>query len=180
MKIDQIGQPIREKLNALWQDKLAPRYHALSEREQRTVLIAAVLLPFIVLVFGVVLPMLDANKAYKAELSRLSTQVAEANHLADLLASQPRSATTRPNNNNMLGQVDNIARQAGVRDFMTRLRPQQVLGDKQRLHAQLKQVPYQKFTRFITMLEKQGYRISQLKIQAAGKGIVHAQATIGR
>ena len=63
---------------------------------------------------------------------------------------------------------------------MTRLRPQQIMGAGQRLQTQIKSVPYQKLTHFLSILEKNGYNFTNLKIQAAGVGIVHMQASIGR
>ncbi|WP_038250875.1 type II secretion system protein GspM [Ghiorsea bivora] len=170
---------LRLKLETLWDEKLAPRYDALGESEQRTVKIAAVMLPLIIFIFGIVLPILDTNKALHHDIAILSQQVAEANQLADILARKPKQQGST-NNNNILSDVDKLARQTGVRSYMTRLRPQQVMGAGQRLQTQIKNVPYQKLTRFLTTLENNGYNLTKLKIQAAGIGIVHMQASIGR
>jgi len=170
---------LRLKLETIWNEKLAPRYDALGESEQRTVKIAAVILPLIIFVFGVALPTIDSNKALHHDVAMLSKQVTEANHLADILASKPKQQGNT-DNNNILSNVDKLARQAGVRSYMTRLRPQQVMGAGQRLQTQIKNVPYQKLTHFLTTLEKNGYNLTQLKIQAAGTGLVHMQASIGR
>ena len=169
---------IRLKLQLAWAEKIAPRYDALQESEQRTVKIAIIVLPLVLITFGIVLPILDANKALRHDVAQLATQVAEANHLADMLASQP--VTQNNLNNNILSDVDKLARQAGVRTYMTRLRPQQIMGGGQRLQTQIKSVPYQKLTRFIVTLEKNGYNLTRLKIQEAGTGLVHMQASIGR
>jgi len=171
---------IRLQTEQLWAKHAAPRYDALSESEQRTVKIAAVVLPILIFIFGITLPILDQNTALKTSVTSLAKQVDEANHLADLLAAHPAAKSNSGNPNNMLSDVDKLARQTGVRTYMTRLRPQQVLSGKQRLQTQIKDVPYQKLTLFISALEDHGYAINPLKIQAAGVGLVHVQATIGK
>ncbi len=173
--IDNLGL----KLETLWAEKIAPHYDALGESEQRTVKIAAVILPLMIFVFGIVLPIIDANKALHDDVAALSKQVAEANQLADILASQPKQQGSA-NTNNILSDVDKLARQTGVRSYMTRLRPQQIMGAGQRLQTQIKNVPYQKLTRFLTILEENDFNFTNLKIQAAGVGIVHMQASIER
>jgi len=170
---------IRLKLESAWAEKLAPRYDALQESEQRTVKIAVIILPLVLVIFGIVLPILDTNKALQHDVAQLATQVAEANRLADILVSKPASQNN-VSNNNILSSVDKLARQTGVRSYMTRLRPQQIMGGGQRLQTQIKSVPYQKLTSFLAALEKSGYNLTQLKIQAAGTGLVHMQASIGR
>jgi type II secretory pathway component PulM len=170
---------LRLKLETLWDEKLAPHYDALGESEQRTVKIAATLLPLIIFIFGVVLPIMDTHKALQHDVTVLAQQVAEANQLADILASKPKQQGNA-NTNNILSDVDKLARQAGVRSYMTRLRPQQIMGAGQRLQTQIKNVPYQQLTRFIAMLEQNGYHFTTLKIQEAGAGVVHMQASIGR
>lgn len=170
---------LKLKLETLWQDKLAPHYDALGESEQRTVKIAALILPVVIFIFGFVLPANDTNKALHHDIAQLSQQVAEANQLADILGKKPKQQG-HVADNNILSNVDKLARQSGVRPFMTRLRPQQIMGAGQRLQTQIKNVPYQKLTRFLTTLEKNGYNITKLKIQAAGIGLVHMQASIGR
>jgi type II secretory pathway component PulM len=170
---------LRLKLETMWAEKVAPHYDALGESEQRTVKIAAVILPLVIFIFGIVLPILDANKSLHGDVATLSKQVAEANLLADTLASQPKQQGST-NTNNILSDIDKLARQTGVRSYMTRLRPQQIMGAGQRLQTQIKNVPYQKLTHFLSILEKNGYNFTKLKIQAAGVGIVHMQASIGR
>jgi type II secretory pathway component PulM len=170
---------LQQKLWQLWESKLAPRYDALDEREQKTVRLAAVALPTILFVFGIALPILDKNTALKEDVFSLSTQVQEAQYLADTLAKNPIQNNATGESDNLLTHVDKIARQTGVRTFMTRLRPQQVMGGKQRLQTQIKDVPYQNLTSFLSTLEKSELTISQLKIQAASVGHVHVQAVIG-
>jgi type II secretory pathway component PulM len=175
---EQVISKAQQKLDAVWRSSLAPRYHALNDSEQRLVRLAAIIIPLIIFVFGIVLPVLDTHAALKKEVSSLSTKVSEANQLADLLAQKPKTKALR--NGNILSSVDNIARKTGVRSFMTRLRPQQIPGNKKSLQAQIKDVPYNKVVAFIAALEQAGLSLSQIKLQASKPGIVHMQATISQ
>jgi len=58
--------------------ELLPRYQQLESREQHLVLIAAVLLPLMLIVFGWLLPLQDRQKALRAELAQVQAQAAEA------------------------------------------------------------------------------------------------------
>lgn len=166
------------KLNDLWQNSFALRYDALAESEQRIIKIAAIVLPIIIFIFGIVLPILDKNTALQQDTSRLSAQVFEANQLADQLEKQPKQ--TGSQSTNLLSQVDSLARQSGVRKFMTRLRPQPVISGKQQLQTQIKNAPYKDIAAFISKLEKSGLNITRIKIQAVSASIVNVQATIGQ
>ncbi|MDX8388813.1 MAG: type II secretion system protein GspM [Ghiorsea sp.] len=171
---------LQQKVWKLWESKLAPRYDALDEREQKTVRIAAVILPIILFIFGIALPILDKNNALKEEVISLSTQVQEAKNLAQVLSVNPVQQNKAGITDNILTRVDKIARQTDVRSFMTRLRPQQVMGNKQRVQTQIKDVPYRKLTAFLSAIETHHLSISQLKIQATSAvGYVHVQAVIG-
>ena len=169
----------QDKIAELWQKSLAPRYEALNDSERRIVRIAAIAIPLIVFVFGIVLPVLDKNTALQHELQQTAKQVQEADMLADILAKQPKSQAGK-SNKNILSQVDSIARQTHVRTFMTRLRPQPSMNGKQQLQTQNKNAPYKDVAAFIAALEKAGFTMSSLKIQAVNPGYVHMQATIGR
>lgn len=167
-----------EKINTLWQGSFAPRYDALAESEQRIIKVAAIALPTIIFIFGIVLPILDKSAALQQDISNLSAQVFEANKLANQLEKQPKQAGSK--NTSLLSQVDSLARQSGVRKFMTRLRPQPVIGGKQQLQTQIKNAPYKDIAVFISKLETSGLNITRLKIQAVTAGIVNVQATIGQ
>ncbi len=167
-----------EKLNTLWQQRFAPRYDALAESEQRIIKVAAIVLPIIIFIFGIVLPIVDKNTALKHDVQKLSSQVAEANQLADVLVKKPKQQGA--NNSNLLSHVDSLARQSGVRQFMTRLRPQPKIGGKQQLQTQIKNAPYKSIAAFISNLENNGLNITRIKIQAVSAGIVNVQATIGQ
>jgi len=171
---------LQSKALKAWQTHVEPKYRALEDREQRIVLLAAIILPLTILIFGVLLPVADKNTKLHADIKAFSSQVAEAEQLADQLASNPKSQNaSKPSGNNMLTQVDKIARQTGVRSFVTRLRPQQIMGKTTSLQAQIKNVPYDKVVAFLSELAQQQLPLSQIKIQAASPGLVHVQAVIG-
>jgi len=166
------------KMDDIWQQSFAPKYNALDDSEQRIVRIAAIVIPLILFVFGIVLPVLDKNTALQQEVQSLAQKAQEANSLADMLANQPKQ--TKMLNGNILSQVDNIARQTQVRQFMTRLRPQPLANGKQQLQTQIKDAPYKDIASFIVTLEKAGLSLSQVKIQGKKPGIVLMQAVIGQ
>ncbi len=168
---------LQQKIFQLWNSKLEPRYQALDEREQRMVRIAAITLPLIIFVFGILLPVADRNAQLRLEVKVFSMQAQEANQLADMLARTPQLSADA-GKGSALTRVDKIARQTDVRSFMTKLRPQQVMGGTPRLQTQIKDAPYSKVVDFLSALEKSNLSISQLKIQAASVGHVHLQAVI--
>jgi len=178
ISLQQQWAELQNKVFNLWDTKVSPHYQALDEREQKVVRIAAIALPLIIFVFGILLPTLDKNAALRANIATLAVQVHEANQLADSLAANPQVAQAG-NESNLLGTVDKLARQTGVRSFMTRLRPQQVMGGEQRLQTQIKDAPYAKVADFLATLERSGLPVDQLKIQASSEGLVHMQAVIG-
>jgi len=171
-----ITHQLQHKTSELWQTHFAPRYHALNDSEQRIVRIAAIFVPIIIFVFGVVFPISDTNTRLKNDINAVALKVAEANQLADALVTQPK--TEGQVNGNILSVVDNLARQTGVRSFMTRLRPQPLSQGKQQLQSQIKDAPYQNVVEFIFILEQKGLSLSQVKIQTTKPGFVHMQAMI--
>ena len=170
--------PLKLKIESIWQQTFAPKYNALDDSEQRIVRIAAVLIPLILFVFGIVLPIMDKNTVLQHEISLLSKKVAEANQLADKITTKPKN--TKAGNGSILSQVDALARQTQVRNFMTRLRPQPLSNGKQKLQTQIKDAPYKDIAAFIVALEQAGLSLSQVKIQKTKPGFVHMQAVIGQ
>jgi len=176
--LQQPWAELQQKANQAWEKKLAPRYHALNESEQRIIRLAAITLPIIILVFGILLPVSDKNAQLHDEVATLSSQALEATRLANQLASNPQ-AGNQAAQGSLLSQVDKLARQTGVRTFTTKLRPQQIMGKKERLQMQIKDVPYSKIVTFLVALEKNHLPIHQIKIQSTSKGYVHINAVIG-
>jgi len=167
----------------LWfEEQLLPHYQKLEIREQRLVLAAGVLLPLMLIMFGLMLPLNDRQESLRSELSLIQAQATEAERLALFLTEH--SAESKGNNGaasgNLLSRVERLARQTKVRGFMTRIKPQPSLqGDKQSLMVKIKNVPYDKVLGFIHALASQNVGLSSLKIQAAtSAGLVHVNAVI--
>jgi type II secretory pathway component PulM len=179
-QIDQIRDALNRIREAV-QARLAPRYQQLAIREQRLVLTAAVLLPGIILIFGVLLPMQDRRMALKNELSALRLQVEEAERISgQLAANAARGRTGDQKPVNLMSAVEGLARQSKVRKFMTRIRPQNSLAkNKQQLMLQLKNAPYKASIEFAHALALQQLGLESMKIQAGkSPGLVHVQAVI--
>jgi len=160
--------------------ELLPRYQQLESREQRLVLIAAVLLPLMLIVFGWLLPLQDRQKTLRAELVQVQAQAAEAEEMARYLqlhAAEKKGAGAV--SENLLSMVDRMARQTQVRSFMTRIKPSQSPGGHERLMVSMKDAPYDATLRFIHALATRHLGLKMLKLQM-GKvpGHVHVRAII--
>jgi len=160
--------------------ELLPRYQQLESREQHLVLIAAVLLPLMLIVFGWLLPLQDRQKALRAELAQVQAQAAEAEDLAQYLklhAAEKKG--TGAVSENLLSMVDRLARQTQVRSFMTRIKPSQSPDGHERLMLSMKEAPYDATLRFIHALAMHHLGLKTLKLQM-GKtpGHVHVRAII--
>ncbi len=175
----QQQEALKAKVILFWQARFAPRYAGLQASEQRLLLIAAVVLPLILFIFGLVLPVFDKHRLLQEDVSNIALELQQAKQLAALVLVQPQSSShTAKNSNQLLTLVDQLAREAGVRRFMTRLRPQQIMGKQGRLQAQMKAVPYAKVLIFIGALADNNLALPTLKIQAVSPGVVHVQAVI--
>ncbi|OIP99004.1 MAG: hypothetical protein AUK35_08495 [Zetaproteobacteria bacterium CG2_30_46_52] len=178
--LNTITEQIRQQGLTFWENNVEPKYQALEQREQRIVLIAAIVLPIILFVFGLVMPILDKNKALQADITSYAAKLSEAQQLASTLAANPGQAESNSgSNSNLLSQVDKLARSTNVRTFMTRLRPQQIMGGASTIQVQMKDVPYASVVAFISALEKANLSITNLKLQSASTGLVQAQVVIG-
>ena len=151
-----------------------PYYQGLAEREQRLLLFAATALPLMLLIFGLMLPLNDALIAKKQALASLQTQAQEA----EMLAIQLQQQGDQPERGNSMSIVDQQARQAGVRQFITNLRPQ-MSGTEARLWIQMRNAPYHETVQFLEALAKQGVSLTQVKLQKGEQaGFVHLQAVV--
>lgn len=170
---------IRQGIANLWESKLAAKYEALDRREQNIVMLLLIFLLVMFVLFGVFLPTLDKNKALNIDVATQSIKLREANQLADQLVAHPSAnGQATGSNGGLLSKVDQIARDTKVRTFMTRLRPQQIMGGKSSVQVQMKDAPYANVAAFISALETSGSSISNLRIQAVGEGIVEVQVVI--
>ncbi len=167
---------IRQRIEA----HILPRYQQLESREQRIVLAAAVLLPLMFIVFGLLLPLQDSQKALRAELTQIQAQAAEAAKLALYLsqhADERKSAGAT--SENLLTVVERMARQTQVRHFMTRIKPNTSPDGHEQLMVRMKDAPYDAMLRFIHALAEHHLGLNTLKLQAAdAPGYVHVRAVI--
>jgi len=155
-------QPLLARVHRFWYEMMMPRYYDLQPREQRLVVAAAVLVPLIVVLFGMVLPAQDQRLAAEAQLAQLQDQLTLANQLADQL----HQATATPVPTNVLAEVEKLARDHAVRSFMTRIKPQTDLSGHQKLLLQMKHAPFDKVLRFIDGVINRGLVIEEVKLQA--------------
>jgi type II secretory pathway component PulM len=173
------GSSTRESARS-WIETWLLRYRGLQVREQQLILTAAILLPFIILIFGIFLPLQDQQKILKAELAALQQQAAEAERLADHLMAVDLQYKNSGKPVNLMTMVEQLARQGKVRKFMTRIRPQPSVDNKsQSLMLQLKNVPYKTAISFVDAIAREQLGLSSIKIQGGNSsGLVHLQAVI--
>lgn len=164
------------------QSRILPRYQQLERREQRIVLFAAVILPVAILIFGALLPMQDKQRELQVELAGLQQQAEIAEALAIQLAESGTTGKQTGRQAPLLATVEQLARQGGVRKYMTRIRPQpSVDGTSERLMLQLKDVPFDANVRFVDALARKHLGLGSMKIQAGtSAGLVHVRAMISR
>jgi len=175
-------QAMKEKLSGFqqqaeqwWQQIALPYYQALPTREQRLLMLAAVLVPLMLLIFGISLPLHDAYQAKQKALLSMQMKVQEAESLAKQLQQQ---GGVKQRGNTMT-VVDQLARANKVRKFMTRLRPQVSGNSGQRLMLQMRDAPYKPVVNFLSALSAQGVGLLQVKLQHAKQaGFVHVQAVV--
>jgi len=170
--------PWQIRARAVMVNEVQPRYQQLVPREQRLLLAAAVLLPLMVLWFGIVLPLHDRQQALQADLVVLQQQAGEAQYLATQAGKQGNGdKAAQPVN--LLASVEQLARQLQLREFMTRIRPQPAAEGVQRLMLELKDAPYERVIRFSHALANENLELYSMKIQiGAAGGLVHVQAVI--
>jgi len=167
---------LRERLEA----SLLPRYQQLESREQRVLLFAAIVLPLILVVFGLLLPLQDHQQALQKQLTAAQIQAAEAEQLA-LFLSQHASELQSSGGvqQNLLTTVEGLARQTSVRSFMVRIKPHTLPDGSEQLMLRMKDAPYDATLRFIHALASHKLGLSSLKLQPAKvSGHIHVRAVI--
>jgi len=167
---------IRQRIEA----QLLPRYQQLDGREQRIVFVAAVILPLMLIVFGVLLPLQDRQEILRTELAQVQAQVAEAEGLAVYLnkhAAEQKGAGA--GSGNLLSLVERMARQTQVRSYMTRIKPNNSPDGHEQLMVRMRDAPYDATLRFIHALASRHLGLNSLKLQAAdAPGHLHVRAVI--
>lgn len=168
-------------IHAWFEEKLLSRYQQLEGREQRIVLVAALLIPQMIIVFGLILPLKERQDALRSEVAAVQLKVAEAERLALYLTKNAVSLkASGGGGENLLSIVERLARQTSVREFMTRIKPQPSLNSgEQQLMLNIKDAPYDAILSFIHALASHNLGLSSLKLQATDSpGRVHVSAVI--
>jgi general secretion pathway protein M len=174
----QNGYGLTQGQASSWSEPWLLRYRGLQLREQRLILAAAVLLPVMILVFGIALPLQDRQKALQAELVTMQQQAADTEQLAERLVAMDTKQQNGGKPKNLMTTVERLARQGKVRKYMTRIRPQASTGG-QKLMLQLKNIPYKTAIGFVDAIAREYLGLSSIKIQAGkSAGLVHLQAVI--
>jgi len=178
-RISGIAGPLLASLHQWVNTELAPRYQRLNRREQWLVITVSCLLPVMLLVFMVILPMQDRQRELRQSVATLKLQAEEAGHLARRLIAGSGVKSAHPIN--VLADVERIARRNKVREYMTRIRPQNIPNARgQNLMLRFRNAPYSDMIRFVEALSKAKLAINSMKIQAGtSAGQVHVQAVIG-
>ena len=166
-------------IRSLWLTHGQPRYQVLSMREQRIVWFAALILPLMILMFGIILPLEDKKISLQKSTQALQRQLNIVQGLAERVKSQQGNANLQ--HGNLLGNVEKLARQSHVRQAMTHIRPRPVLDGHQRLQVQLKGARYSDVLVFLDLLAKQGLVIESANLQKNSDkldGLVQLQLTV--
>jgi len=171
LKISQFGQTVRER----WQEEILPRYRRLSPREQRLLIFTAIVLPVLLFVYGVWLPVTDRIHALERAMPTLQDQLRKAQTLADRLQQGGHKPAGK---RNALAMVEQAAKTSGVRQYITRIKPQPGMGGGQRLLIRIHQVPYPELVKFMDLLAKDGVALGRAKLLASDKsGLLDADLT---
>ncbi|MDX8392795.1 MAG: type II secretion system protein GspM [Mariprofundaceae bacterium] len=151
---------LSKPLVARVQGEVRDRYSALQAREQRMVLIAAILLPLLVIVFGFWLPLRDRIQMLETSIPGLETQLVEAQRLATRAGENKGEAMAR---GDLLSVVEQQARASNVRRFITRIKPMPGTGE-QRVLVQLRKASYADVVQFLAKMAGQGVNSSRVKL----------------
>jgi type II secretory pathway component PulM len=170
--------PWQAKANEWLEDALMPRYRQLASREKRLILFTAVLLPLMLLWFGLVSPLHDRKQSLLAEVIVLKQQAMVAQSLAGKISQQGNVGNAaRPAN--LLASVERLARQLQLREYMTHIRPQPVVNGPQRLMLELKDAPYDRVLSFSHALALENLELDSIKIQfGSSAGLVDVRTVI--
>jgi len=155
---------VTQRVEAAW----LPRYQQLDNREQRLVLIAALLLPILIIIFGLMWPLKDRQDVLRTNLAAVEKRAVEAEQLAQYLIRHPHTGQSAGVTDHLLTTVEQLARKTGVRQYMTRIKPQASPdGSEQRLMISMKDAPYDATLRWVHALAGAHAGLKRLKIQAA-------------
>ncbi|MDQ6975073.1 MAG: type II secretion system protein GspM [Mariprofundaceae bacterium] len=169
------------QLNTRLQDEWIPRYAALQAREQMALKLAAVALPCIVLLFGVILPLQDKKVSLQKSAAILLTQANEAVILASQLQQQGDESKPAAETGSLLSTMDALASAQGVRKHVTQMRPQSGMDGKQRLRVIMKNIPYKQAASFLLAMNQATLEIQQMKMKKSKvSGYVQLQLLLAK
>ncbi len=162
------------------QQQILPRYQQLESREQMIVLLAAIVLPVMIMIFGIILPLHDTQQALHKELRIVQSKAAEADRLASYLKKHGTVSESANSAESLLTTVERLARQTSVRRFIARIKPQSSPNtQQQQLMLRMKAVPYDAALRFIHALAERGLGLKSMKLQRTkAPGMVNLYAMI--
>ncbi len=167
-----VAQAWLARARELWAQRALPWWRGLQARERLVLMVAAVVLPLAMLVFGVMLPLQEHNARLHAELAAALNDAAEAERLAALIVGQG-GARQRVD---LLAEAERLARQAKLREAMSRIRPQPAADGGQRLLIEFRDAPWPALVRFARLLADAGIGVDVLRVQrGASSGHVHAR-----
>jgi len=146
-----------------WRTTVLPRYQALQARERVLLLTALIGLPVAVFVFAFWLPLLDDVRDARAALVDIKREHAEAELLAERLVT---IGPTTVEKQELLGLAERLAREAGIRQYVLRLKPEPALAGSQRLQVRMQGVPYKGLVSFLGKLAEGGVQLSRARLQA--------------
>jgi len=165
---------LTRKPRDLWQQYVLPWYLRLQQREQRLVLSTSVILPLLIVVFGLWLPLRDEAMHIRSTMPELQTQLVEAQLLAGKVAKGEVKSVTQ---GDLLTVVDSAARSSNIRQFITRIKPQPGVSGK-RVRVQLRKAPYADTVRFFSQMANQGVATERAKLNdVEANGIVDVDIT---
>ncbi|OIO69518.1 MAG: hypothetical protein AUJ58_05615 [Zetaproteobacteria bacterium CG1_02_55_237] len=165
---------LTRKPRDLWRQHVLPWYQHLQQREQRLVLGTSVILPLLIVVFGMWLPLRDEAMQISSTMPELQAQLLEAQLLADKVA---KGGVKSAAQGDLLTVVDTAARGSNIRQFITRIKPQ--LGvSGQSVLVQLRKAPYADTVRFFTQMANQGVSTERAKLSdVEANGLVDVDIT---
>lgn len=163
-------------LRALWLRHGADRYQALEERERTVLLAGMLILPLILLLFGLILPVQDRLQQLQQQVALGAMQAAQAQNLSRVLQAR---TTGGEQGESLLARVERQAQAGKVRVYMTRIRPEPSFGEgAERLRVSLKDVPYASLLEFVRALAEKGLVLVEIKMQTARPGVLNVQAVV--
>ena len=148
-------------------------YQACAPREQKLLIVTSVLLPLVIVVFGLILPTYDRITELEHEVAIAKQQFSEARAIAEKLQKNPGAVAPR---GDTLVIVERVSRELQIRKFITHMKPVASLGGKKSLMIQMKGLPYSGAIRFLSRIGGVGISLEQLKLRSTDRsGIVDVE-----